>query len=253
MVANQHDKPKNRPPVPQRLTADSRLTTKQSAFAHLWANGLNSAAECYRQAYKINSGTGDWWCRSSAYNLIRKPHVQALVSRLKAEYDAARPALSRSTKREILRDMAIADTLDAVDRQRAIDLDNKMQSEYSERMHLTGDVNITMFRAQAPGAIPWQLAEQVIELEPKPVQEVKALPLDAPQLHVKASSSEVVPSPCPGMDPPEKLAVSTLPVDVPSNPKPPKKGKTYRKPLTPAQIKILGKTYANRRRKTIDS
>lgn len=267
---------------PNRLTAVSRLTTKQLAFAKLWANGLNSAAECYRQAYSVSSK--DWWCRQSAYNLIQKPHIQAVVTRLKAEYDSVRPALTRATKREILRDMTISESLDPADRQRAIDLDNKMQGEYSERLHLTGDVTLTMFRMSA-GAIPWQLAENlpkedpsIINVEAKAVSandRPKAIPEGGREFtiessqneqegydsrHSKAISSSSNEKAYAGIDPSEKLSGKGLNVEVPSMAKDPTpqptqpKGRkyNYRPKLTPEQVKVLGKTYANRRRKTKD-
>lgn len=141
------------------------MTEQQVAFAKLIAYGLNSAASCYRLAYKIESTT-DWSTRQRAYNLLQKPHVQALVTKLKAQYESVRPSLTRVSKREILHGMATNEELDPVDRQRAVDIDNKMQGEYQERMHLTADVSVSMFRAN--GAIPWQLAESlpVVKLSP---------------------------------------------------------------------------------------
>ncbi len=242
----------NRPPAPQRLSADSRLTDKQLAFAKLWATGLNSAADCYRKAYKVSS-TADWWCRQAAYTLIRKPHVQALVTKLRAEYDTARPALTRAGKREILRDMAIAEKLDPIDRQRAIDIDNKMAGEYQERMHLTADVTVSMFRSA--GAIPWQLAENLpkdvtpsrsngsdaIEVASTNVlqptlsngtqSDVITLSPDAPQSHDKAISSS------PSSDP-----VSTP--SPPSDRTPARKGKAK---LTPLQRAALRKPRGQQR------
>ena len=149
--------------APQRLRPDSRATSEQFAFAQLIASGLNSAASCYRQAYKIKSSK-EWWTRKKAYELLQKPHIQALVTKFKTQFDSVRPSLTRACKREILHGMAVDDQLDPIDRQRAVDIDNKMQSEYSERLHLTGDLTVSMFRAN--GAIPWQLAEN---LPPKDV------------------------------------------------------------------------------------
>jgi len=150
---------------PQRLTADSRMTKEQFRFAELFATGLNSASNAYRLAYKRKS-SGEWWCRQCAYRLLQKPHIQALVTKLKAQFDSVRPALTRLGKREILHGMAIDEALDPMDRQRAVDIDNKMQGEYAERLHLTGDVHISMFRPV--GAIPWQLAETVSHSDVKP-------------------------------------------------------------------------------------
>lgn len=163
---------KNRPPIPPRLTADSRLTEKQAHFAKLIATGLNSASHCYRLAYN-RSATGEWWCRQQAYNLLQKPHVQALVTKLRAQYESVRPSLTRVSKREILHSMAVDDELDPVDRQRAVDIDNKMQGEYQERMHLTADVSVSMFRAN--GAIPWQLAESLPDVKLSPTGDSKTI------------------------------------------------------------------------------
>jgi hypothetical protein len=156
----------------QRLTAHSRPTKEQARFAELIATGLNSASDAYRQAYK-KKPTGDWWCRINAYRLLQKPHVQALVTKLKAQYESVRPSLTRVSKREILHGMATDEELDAMDRQRAIDIDNKMQGEYQERMHLTADVSVSMFRAN--GAIPWQLAETLPDVKLSPTGDSKTI------------------------------------------------------------------------------
>ncbi len=224
---------------PNRLSKVSRVTTEQAAFAKLIAQGLNSCASCYREAFGIKQVKGEWWSRQKAYELLQKPHVQALVSKLKAQYDSVRPALSRSTKREILRDMAIAEDLDAADRQRAIDLDNKMQSEYSERLHLTGDVNISMFRVGQAGSIPWQLAEEVIDLKPEPKQVLALESTDSDYIDSKAISSSPEPQPIPR---PQPDTVQPL--------KRKGKGKLPTAKLTKEQQQALGKTYCNRRRKT---
>ncbi len=241
--------------APQRLHADSRLTDKQLAFAKLIATGLNSASSAYRLAYK-RAATGEWWCRQQAYILLQKPHIQAVVSRLKAQYDSVRPSLTRATKREILHAMAIDEDSDEMDRQRALDIDNKMQGEYAERLHLTGDLTVNMFRAQAPGAIPWQLAEEVIDIEAKQVTPNQPQLTNSDSSHSKATYSSSVSNGDQGMDHAEKHAETSLPADVPSNPipvsqpVPTSKAKQRIKPLTPAQVAVLGKTYANRRRKT---
>jgi len=185
---------------PNRLSVSSRLTAKQLLFAQLFANGLNSAAQCYREAYGHTS-TKEWWARVAAYNLARKPHVQAEIQRLKAIYDSARPSLTRASKREILHSMAVNDELAPPDRQRALDIDNKMQGEYQERMHLTQDVTISLFRG-GTGAIHWQLAEN-LPPEPKPVEAIEVQSTNATNQaialssHYKAisSASEAQPDP----------------------------------------------------------
>lgn len=183
--------PRARDPETNRLTSDSNLTSKQDAFARLFATGLNGASSAYRLAYKISSKRSDWWVRQAAYNLLRKPHVQALVAKLKAEYDSVKPSLSRATKREILHGMAIDDSLQQPDRQRAIDIDNRMQGEYEERMRLTADVTISLFRGVVTaGQIPWQLAEN-LPPESVSVCDSKAQAIiDAPVTHVTRDSPD---------------------------------------------------------------
>lgn len=130
------------------------------------------------------------WARVAAYDLARKPHVAAEIARLKAEYDAARPSLTRSSKREILHGMAVSDELDPQDRQRAIDIDNRMQGEYQERMHLTQEVSISLFRGNGAGqtAVQWQLAENMPQLVQQQEQAQLGAGSSGPVIDVQASA-----------------------------------------------------------------
>ena len=49
--------------------------------------------------------------------------------------------MTRKEKREILAEMARDERLLPSDRQRAIDLDNKMQDEYTSKVELSADIS----------------------------------------------------------------------------------------------------------------
>lgn len=217
-----------------------------------------TAAACYREAYGV-SDPKLRWVRVAAYDALRKPHIAAMVSRLKAEYDSVRPALTRAVKREILHEMTNNEALDAVDRQRAIDLDNKMQSEYSERMHLTQDIVISHFRGARDGTvIHWQLAENLPSQPDVNIDGSKeSKTIDGCVTNVEQPSPDggtgTLAIPDSSHSKPLSSSSDTKaipePQPVPETPLK-RKGRALRKPLTKEQIAILGKTYANRRRKT---
>lgn len=58
-----------------------------------------------------------------------------------AEQDAEKACLTRAQKRHILMELATNEDASASDRCKAIDLDNKMQGEYVEKVSVSGEIN----------------------------------------------------------------------------------------------------------------
>ncbi len=84
---------------------------------------------------------------SKASTLERSEKVRARLAELKersdriAEQDAEKACLTRARKRQILAELATDEEASASDRCRAIDLDNKMQGEYVEKVNVSGELN----------------------------------------------------------------------------------------------------------------
>lgn len=112
------------------------------AYAVARVKGL-SQRQAYREAYP-NSRSKDETVDNKACNLEKKGEVKARIKELKGEVASAavgEVVLSRTEKRAILAEMARDKTLSVNDRQRAIDLDNKMEDEY--KTILDGNVGLT--------------------------------------------------------------------------------------------------------------
>lgn len=108
-------------------------------FAQALAAG-DSQRTAYRKAYTKSQKWKDNTVDSRAYELLKNSEVLDRYNELKAEA-AIGVVLARKEKREILAKMARDENLLPSDRQRAIDLDNKMEDEYVSNVKLTGTVN----------------------------------------------------------------------------------------------------------------
>lgn len=94
----------------------------------------------YKKAYPKAEKWKDATVDNNAYNLAKKSEILARCNELK-EAAAAGAVLTRKEKRELLAEMARNEELLPADRQRAIDLDNKMEDEYTNKVELSGGVN----------------------------------------------------------------------------------------------------------------
>ena len=113
--------------------------SRWETFAQALAAG-DSQRIAYRKAYKSAEKWKDASVDNKAYELAKKVEVAARYTELKEE--AAKGAvLTRREKRELLAKMARDENLPASDRQRALDLDNKMEDEYTNNVKLAGTVN----------------------------------------------------------------------------------------------------------------
>ena len=98
-------------------------------FAQELAKGV-SQRKAYRAAYPKAEKWKDTTVDAKACNLAKDDKIMARYQELK-EAAAVGAVLTRIEKRELLANMARDETLPAADRQRAIDLDNKMEDEYT--------------------------------------------------------------------------------------------------------------------------
>ncbi len=101
------------------------------AYAVSRAEGL-SQRQAYRKAYP-DSKCSDTTADRKACDLEKEGKIRARYEEIrgKVEDDAV---LTRKEKRELLANMARNTELPVSDRQRAIDLDNKMEDEYVTRV-----------------------------------------------------------------------------------------------------------------------
>jgi hypothetical protein len=105
---------------------------KWEDYAQARASGL-SQRKAYRKAYPRSEKWKDGTVDAKACNLEKEDKIRARYAELKdtAALMAGGAVMTRNEKRELLATMARDDTLPAADRQRAIDLDNKMEDEYT--------------------------------------------------------------------------------------------------------------------------
>ena len=107
-------------------------------YAQARAEGL-SQRKAYRKAYPRSEKWKDATVDAKACNLEKEDKILARYKELKdaAAFMAGGAVMTRIEKREILANMARDETLPAADRQRAIDLDNKMENEYASKADAT--------------------------------------------------------------------------------------------------------------------
>lgn len=110
-------------------------------YAQARASGL-SQRKAYRAAYPKSEKWKDSTVDAKACNLEKQDKVRARYQEIKddAANSAGGAVMSRNEKREMLAAMARNQELSVADRQRAIDMDNKMEDEYATR--ITGDLTI---------------------------------------------------------------------------------------------------------------
>lgn len=85
--------------------------------------------DAYPDSGKCKPATID----NKAYELEKKDEIKARIKELK-EKAAGASVLTRQEKRELLAHMARDEKLSAADRQRAVDMDNKMEGEYETKI-----------------------------------------------------------------------------------------------------------------------
>lgn len=118
---------------------------RHEQFAQELAKGV-SQRKAYRAAYPKSENWKDATVDAKACNLAKDDKIQARYRELKetAANAAGGAVMTRNEKRMLLAEMARNEELPAADRQRAIDLDNKMEDEYTSNVKLSGNVNNPM-------------------------------------------------------------------------------------------------------------
>lgn len=103
-------------------------------YAQARAAGL-SQRKAYRKAYPRSEKWKDATVDAKACNLEKEDKILARYQELKeaAAFIAGGAVMTRIEKRELLARMARDERLHVSDRQRAIDLDNKMENEYTSK------------------------------------------------------------------------------------------------------------------------
>lgn len=118
------------------------MNPRWETFAQGLAAGLSQRA-AYRAAFPNSKKWKDKTVDNRACELAQNREVLGRYEELKkdAAYAAGGAVMTRNEKREILAKMARDEELSPQDRQRAIDLDNKMEDEYTNKVALSGTVN----------------------------------------------------------------------------------------------------------------
>ena len=110
------------------------LTPKQQKFCQCIVSGM-SGKDSYLTAYDSNSTTSAY---SESYNLLQRDDIKAYIETLKKpiETNLQKTAISeRQKKRQWLWDMIENPSISESDRLRAMDILNKMDSEYIQTTH----------------------------------------------------------------------------------------------------------------------
>lgn len=113
--------------------------SRWESFAQALVAG-DSQRIAYKKAYPKSESWKEATIDSRACKLAKEYKVVTRCNELK-EMAATGAVLTRKEKRELLAKMAREEKLSASDRQRAIDLDNKMEDEYTSKVELSGAVN----------------------------------------------------------------------------------------------------------------
>ena len=119
------------------------LTAKQEKFAQNIINGMNQA-DAYRNAYSCKN-TSDKTIWENASRLAADSKVKARLDELRDQL--AKPSIMTAQKRlEWLTEVVIGEGVSTTDKLRAIDLMNKMQGEYVQKVEaeITKEVNINI-------------------------------------------------------------------------------------------------------------
>lgn len=114
---------------------------RHEQFAQELAKGL-SQRKAYRAAYPSAEKWKDATVDAKACVLAKDNKILERYREIKEDaINAAGGAvMTRNEKRQLLAEMARNEELSAADRQRAIDLDNKMEDEYTNNVNLSANV-----------------------------------------------------------------------------------------------------------------
>jgi hypothetical protein len=136
-----------------------RLSRKEEVFARLVVAGKNFA-EAYREAYSSDSPNA----KINGRRVSLRPHVRARIEDLQKP-DEKRLFASRAYKRELLYNMMQNVRLDALERQRALDLDNKMDGTYKTIVQVEGEITLVSVMAALNGSSPLPAEDEAIEVQ----------------------------------------------------------------------------------------
>lgn len=111
---------------------------RHEQFAQELAKGV-SQRKAYRAAFPNAAKWKDTTVDAKACNLAKDDKILTRYRELKEEAAnaAGGAVMTRNEKRKLLAEMARDTELSAADRQRAIDLDNKMEDEYTSNVNLS--------------------------------------------------------------------------------------------------------------------
>ena len=108
-------------------------------FAQAMTEGCSQWV-AYRKAFPNSEKWKDKTVDNRASELWGVREIRGRYEELK-EQAAQGAVMTRKEKRELLAEMARDERLLPSDRQRAIDLDNKMQDEYTSKVELSADIS----------------------------------------------------------------------------------------------------------------
>ena len=114
-------------------------------YAQARSEGL-SQRKAYRRAFPRSINSKDETIDNNAYNLEKRTEIITRIQEIKemAAFAAGGAVMNRNEKRKILAAMARDENLSPLERQKAIDIDNKMEDEYVQRVSAEVSNEITI-------------------------------------------------------------------------------------------------------------
>lgn len=123
------------------------LTPKQEKYVRNLIKGM-SQRKAYRDAFESSKSWKDEVVDRRASDMLKKAEVLGRYNELQKKADSG-AVLTRKRKRELLAGIAEDEGADNADRIRAIDTDNKMEGEYTNRVEITKSVDDTVKEMEA--------------------------------------------------------------------------------------------------------
>lgn len=117
------------------------LTAKQEKFVNCIIEGM-SQADAYRSAYNTSRMT-DKTIHESASKLMADPKISARVAELR-EKMASKSIMTAQQRMEWLTELINNELAGTTDRLRAIDIMNKMQGEYVQKVEANVQQEVTI-------------------------------------------------------------------------------------------------------------
>jgi len=119
------------------MASRQKITPKQEQFAIKWVGNGGNSTDAYKSVYEVGEDTKPETIWNSAHKVYTNPKVQARINSIQAEL-IGNFALDIEKRKNILANIAINGS--PQDSRGAIDLLNKMDGIYIEKVKMEGEI-----------------------------------------------------------------------------------------------------------------